>query len=322
MGSFYATCSITRQTIKDEQPMYVQFLVPTLKLDYLQGLSQLMSDESEFQSLEHKGMTFTHACQNWVPFGPPILGTYNDYGRIKPSDDDLTSKNISILEHLMGGIPFSSIFEIAFDDRWYTIGLNKDTPLPNNSWTLEGVTSDISEWKLSLYKNLTLTYFHAEAYNQLSNSNFSGEEKDGICGEYMSKVIEKREVQIKSFIDDLVTAIKNLPVEDDKGLSSLLYEHMILSKFNINKSPFSHMRRDLLIPYLLQIASLDKDLDWLYKSFTFISNMTSMNLILDRSQIGGQQTNHFGWSRILDAVSKTTEPFYRKFYSFDKLKTK
>jgi hypothetical protein len=308
MGSFYSTCSVTRQTITDDQEMYMQFMLPSCDSNYgdvidfsfktffeivekdgIDAAKKLFKDNMDnFNSrneLSSKGMFVSNsgALSKWVPFGPAIRGFYDDYGRIRPADDEDSQKRVEVLEKLMGGLPFSTIQGVAQDDRWFIYGLNRDDSSSNLSWILDGLSKDMPEWQLLLCKKLSMTYFHASVYDELKEFNFSSYEKNGIMkSKYDLKWKHER-------IDDIT----------EKFLKS------VISKYNDEDMFLRRIDREVRDTYIERVHSIYTSgdwFDWYQESHNFIINLSGLCMVLDQTQYGSQENNWYGWRRILKAL--------------------
>ena len=78
MGSFYATCSISKMTLSNQKTS-IQLLVPR-----------------KVYNGDDKGLYVSNdgACGKYIPFGFPIHGNYYDYGRI---ENVIRDKNVEML---------------------------------------------------------------------------------------------------------------------------------------------------------------------------------------------------------------------------------
>jgi hypothetical protein len=319
MGSFYATCSITNQTISDGQEMYMQFMLPSKYADKTnsgslfvesflgvvksKGLDEAIKSWDEAtktwdSKLVEKGLNVSNrgACDEWVPFGPAIRGTYDDYGNIAPSLDEDSQKRVKILEDLMGGLPFSTIMDVAQDDRWYTLGLGKykDNPNPNSNWRPEGISKDMPEWLLILSKNLSLTYFHASVYDIISDYNFAPRSKNCKLDKYDKKYKKEYFDVVKKSLPKAFKFIKN--IGDEKTTFSL-YE------FSNSNSVFSNLGEELSLIYLACMSRDENNLEWFYETLSFMYSLTGMCLFLRRSNYGSQEGNWFAWLKINEALT-------------------
>lgn len=332
MGSFYATCSITRQTIVDEQELVVQFMLPVhnysrdpevgqlfvdsfLKVAKTSGLEAAVKSFEESTStwgngyeLGQKGLVVSNdgSFADYVPFGPAIRGIYTDCGTIKPLDDADTKSKVSILEQLLGGIPFNSILEAAIDDRWYTLGLNKYEAQGTNDWMLEGITSKLPEAFINILKKLNVTYIHAGAYDVLVKEDFSPEY--GTVGAKVDYDTKWRMGAVDNAIVALTKCVTNLQkyaVEDDqkkkRDLDFLDYE--VMQRIGT----FSKLDNIMAISYLACIARVDSDLGWFRESLNFMYNLGGMCIRLLPSDYGSQHTNFGGWNRINEAIRKSID---------------
>jgi hypothetical protein len=332
MGSFYATCSITRHTISDGDKMYMQFMLPAsylkdpsigilfkdsfLNVIKTKGLDEAIKsfDEATMSwvkdnELSPKGMIVSNdsAYQKWVPFGPAIRGTYDDYGNIAPLDDEDSQNRVKILEALMGGLPFATIMEVAQDDRWLTLGLGKYADSDDSDWKPEGISKDMPEWLLKLCKALSLTYFHASVYDELSKFDFSADERDGVMkskydikwkNEYLDPIKEKFPV-----------LLENLRTPDEDGDDKLAaFEKRWANREVLERiGVFRCVNRELGLIYQACIARENPSLDWFYESLIFMYSLSGMCVILDQSQYGSQHLNWFGWQRVYKALNPVLE---------------
>lgn len=310
MGSFYTTCSVTHQTITDGQKMYIQFMLPTnslshdptigevfkdsfLKLAKEKGVDEAIKVFEETTStwgskkeLAPKGMNLSDegAYDKWIPFGPAIKGTYNDCGDIALLDDEDSRMRVKILEGLIG-LPFKTILEVAQDDRWYTLGLGKYANNDDKNWRPEGISKDMPEFILHLCKKLSLTYIHASVYEEMSRYDFSPNEEGGVM---------KSEYEIKLRDEYFNHIFKELPIAIEKFKKDFNKHQSIFDKIGV----FRCLDMTTSLIYKACIARQSTELEWFYESLMFMRSLTSMNLILQQSEYGSQQTNREGWNRI------------------------
>lgn len=344
MGSFYATCSITRHTICDDQPMYMQFMLPAnyissepsigemFKENFLnvvkeKGLDEAIKVFDEATStwgvgkeLSPKGLNVSNdsAYADWVPFGPAIRGHYDDYGNIAPADDEDSQNRVKILEGLMG-LPFSTIMDVAQDDRWFTLGLGKyaDEENSNMNWRPDGIKKDMPEWQLKLCQKVSLTYFHAAVYDEMSNPNFSAEERDGIMTnkyyiewkkEDLDPIKEKFPIVLENLRD-----IKRADGSEDEDFTKNLEKKWAAREVLNSIGVFRRMNRELGLIYQACMAREECPLDWFYESLNFMYSMSGMCLRLQRSDYGSQHFNFFGWERIYKALNPKLQETLEKY---------
>jgi hypothetical protein len=336
MGSFYATCSVTRHTISDGQEMYIQFMLPVrgyrddvsigemfkdgfLDVVKVKGLEEAIKSFEEYTStwgegneLSPKGLNVSNdgPYVKWVPFGPAIRGHYADYGNIEPSEDEDSQRRVKILEELMGDLPFSTILDVAQDSRWYTLGLGKykDEEGPNN-WRPEGIHKDMPEWLLLLCQKISLTYFHASVYDTLCQNDFSSEEKEGIMkSKYDIQWKNEYLGPIKKEFPQVLDYIKNIANSD--GLEDLIEkmekkwkQREVLQRIGV----FRNLPEDLSIIYQARMAKVGGDLGWFYENLNLMYSLSGMCVILDQSEYGSQHINFFGWRRIYNALQPKLE---------------
>lgn len=335
MGSFYATCSITRQTICDGQEMYMQFMLPNdfsremsigeyflesfLNVVEKEGLEKAMETWKEATSswgvgkeLSPKGLIVSNesSYMNWVPFGPAIRGKYDDYGRIKPGEDEDSQRRVKILEGLMG-LPFETIQGVAQDDRWFTLGLGKyrDEADSNKNWRPKGIDKDMPEWQLILCKKLSLTYFHAAAYDEVSKFDFAPDEKNGVM---KSKYSIKWKNEYFEKLDKLPQAYEIiLKGELSKNVMSQYELRDIINNIGI----FRHLSRELSLIYLAALARENASLDWLRENLSLMYGLSGMRISLRQSEYGSQDNNFYGWKRINEAMNPKIDEYLKEYYS-------
>lgn len=338
MGSFYATCSVTRHTISDGQPMYMQFMLPSksyseetsigemFKESFLnvvksKGLDEAIKSFDESTStwgkgkeLSPKGMNVSNdsASQYWTPFGPAIRGHYNDYGNIEPAEDEDSQRRVKILEDLVG-LPFSTIMDVAQDDRWFTLGLGKYAE--SGDWKPEGIHKDMPDWQLHLCQKLSLTYFHASVYDQLVSPDFSSEERDGIMKSKYDKKWKKE--YIDGIKKNLKIALEGLN-EVKESVETPNYTEVLEKKWKqINAirdiGPFRLIGHEIRLTYISRISKVGGSIDWFYESLNLMWSLSGMCIPLQRSDYGSQHLNFFGWERIYKALNpdlqKTLEEY-------------
>jgi len=337
MGSFYATCSITRQTITNGQPMYMQFMLPAyaykkdvsigtifvdsfLKIAKEKGIEKAIETFTESTStwkandeLSEKGLAVSNdgPYVNWVPFGPAIRGIYDDYGNIAPDNDEDSVKRVEILEKLIG-LPFYTIMDVATDDRWYTYGLHKyaDNDNPNENWRPEGIEKDMPEWQLLLCKQLSVTYLHGAVYDELANPNFSSDEKNGIIkSKYAIQCKKKYLDPIKNKFSKTLKDFLKYDI-DPIGIEEDAFEYRInLRELLTNIGIFRNCNEESKMVYLACIAREEKEigLDWFFETLNFMYSLSCMCISLERSEYGSQHSNFYGWQRIYNALSPKIE---------------
>ena len=329
MGSFYATCSVTRQTICDGQEMYMQFLLPSNYLSNEPSIGEMFKDSflnvvkdkgldealktfeeatatwGEGKELAPKGLIVSNdsAYQNWVPFAPAIRGYYDDYGNIRPADDEDSQNRVKILEGLMGGLPFATIMDVAQDDRWFTLGLGKYGDTEDNRWRPEGITKDMPEWLLILCQNLSLTYFHAAVYDELANPDFAADEKGGVIKSQYTK--KWKAEYLNPIKKELPKHLENLraPESDDDDPIEKLNKRWAGREITDRIGVFRCINRKLGLVYQACMARENTSLEWFYESLNFMYSLSGMCIPLDRSQYGSQHQNWFGWQRIQNALN-------------------
>jgi len=334
MGSFYATCSVTHYTICDGQKMYMQFMLPSkhgqgkksLALMYreiflkeakekgiedaIKAFDEEIQEWETSEELSPKGLRISDSSGQWVPFGPAIRGTYDDYGNIAPSEDEDSKMRVRILEELMGGLPFDTIMEVASDDRWYTLGLGKykDESDPNKNWRPEGIHKDMPDWLLGLCKKISMTCFHASVYEEMSSFDFASGERDGI----LKNKYEKKEKTewLKGKKDSLEKIIKTVSSAEDEGVDDDKTVKLIKKweiRTEVFKSDFKNLEWDLALLYIERLALQKDPLDWIFESSCLICSLSQMGIQLRQSDYGSQHENWYGWQRIQKALNPVIE---------------
>ena len=321
--------------------MYMQFMVPTnwrkdtsighvfkesfLNVVKARGLEEAVKhfDEAtktwdKASDLAAKGMKVSDdvAYAEWSPFGPAIKGYYDDYGNMRPADDEETQKRLAILSGLMGGLSFDTIMGVAQDDRWFTYGLgDKD-----KHWQLDGVSSDMPEWLLILCKSLSLTYFHAGVYEEMSKFDFSASERNGILkNSYESKWKTEWVNEVRENLTQSLEAFKlqfeeppadETPAQAKERLAKLLkYSGSLRSQIDPLQKPSQNIRHI----YTACLVRESPDLEWLYESMQFMWSLSRLSIQLDRTQYGSQDTNWNGWNRVHAALAPTISEFQKDF---------
>lgn len=312
MGSFYALCSLTRKTITDGQEMVVQLMLPAqkyskvetgnlfvesfLKVAESKGLEAALKSWKEAtktwessSELGSKGMIVSNdsPCNEWVPFGPAIRGTYDDCGTIATSDDPENLARIELLEKMLTA-PFQSIMEAATDNRWYTIGIKQN----DKSWQQEGLTNKTPEFAMMLLKQLSVTYMHAAAYDEIKQFDFSPE--DGTLeSKYDVKWKNEYLDRTKSKLPDFIKSL-------EKGLDKVkLYEMDNLGQ------PIRMMNRELALIYLACLYREQADLAWYWEQLNFLYGMAGLCINLEPSNYGSQHRNWKGWARVESALQSS-----------------
>lgn len=158
MGSFYATCSASRLTIKSGDDIVMM---------YVANIGAPVSRVT---------MNFG---ANWTPISFPIFGTYNGYGGIEPYDDDagnifLHSQLLKMLEstikpsyrHPEGGFNAFNDQTIVghqtLPDSWVTCFTRK-----KNVFIEHKHKSDCFELEENNGSQVTVIYYHRRVWNSL-----------------------------------------------------------------------------------------------------------------------------------------------------------
>lgn len=331
MGSFYATCSVTRHTICDGQKMYMQFMLPS---KYVQGRKSLvlMYRESFLEVAKKEGIenavktfdgviqeweasdrlspkglnVWDNSGQKWVPFGPAIRGVYDDYGNIAPLEDEDSQMRVRVLEELMGGLPFDTIMKVASDSRWYTLGLGKykDEPNPNINWRPEGIHKEMPDWLLDLCKRISVTSFHASVYEEISSFDFSAGEKDGVLKSKYEK--EEKGEWLNEIKDSLEKAIKKISSPESDGVIENM-ERKWEIRLAVSKDVLNNLEDDLALLYIERLALQKDPLDWILESSCLMWSLSQMRIQLRQSDYGAQLKNWHGWQKIQKSLNHAIE---------------
>jgi hypothetical protein len=330
MGSFFATCSVTRQTIVDGQEMYMQFMVPhkyssvydsvredIFKAQFIntvrhKGLEEALKHfENETpekinpNNLAPKGMNVTEYGE-WVPFGPAIRGYYDDGGNIVPLDDEDSQNRVKILETLLGGLPFKTIMNAAQDDRWFYYGILQDLENPssiNNIWKLEGLDISTTHWVLDICKQLSLTYFHVPVYDELVKSDFCGIENDGVAKQNFRSAwrlenIEITKESINKFAKNAKFTNPKMDVPDFENKDVWVIMDIVDSKCFLGGFDPS-----IAWYYLYGIVRENLPTEWLEENIRLVQSLREIDIPLTQSEYGSQHKNWGGWKRINNALA-------------------
>lgn len=299
MGSFYSTCSISDLTIIDGDKMYIQLILPSwVKNPY--------SIDGEKYGCGEKGLRVSNegSLAEFVPFGFPIEGKYNDCGDIT---DIIPSRNIEMLEDFFG-ISIKDIIECASDDRWYKYGyLERDKRKERNDW----IVGDNKMKNMDILKDLTITYFKKEHYDFLAEKWIGSDSYfEGVVKERTTKYLNilkkldqhrpKNEVRKIFTVDDITDKIREkYSIIKDNGSNDKEFEQMIVNMQNHKSGDWwkSDWNYELYIPTisnynmfkLLPIGS--EDIDDVRKQYTFIMNMYNLTKVLRPSHYGSQENN-------------------------------
>ena len=258
MGSFYLTCSISHMTL-NHQKTSVQLLVPKYNTKQYSSLS--------FK--EHMNIICSNegAQAFFSPFGFPIHGVYDDYGRIHNIKRD---KNVEQLEEFFG---------IGIDDIIAGIGRSK-----------EGETLGLQNEEI--YLSLGMTFFRTEVLQFLE----SGWEKTNLVnpqkysgGEYLKDFLDKvKAVPDRTLIEDIIKkkqeGIKLTEEEQDFFVDSFGTD-FIWEKCYIKCSRQSNFLKKLPIDFVAQQDDIVKQWKWLSKL------SWGLDRLLLPSVYGGQEVN-------------------------------
>lgn len=347
MGSFYTNCSITRKTITDGQDLVIQFMLPVPPMGGSTNgnmfveffLKQVESDGVE-KALEswkkgtetwgdaakcgEKGVIVSNdgAYAKWIPFGPAIRATYSDCGDVVPIEDEETKKRVSLLEAMLG-ISFESIMYVATDDRWFTLGLNEDRRPGLTDWGAKGVTKETPDFLMDIYKKLSVTYFHASVYDTLSSPTFSassGVMKSKYEIEYQNEYINNIRKDIKKFINAYVKradpSLDNIDALDTVDVEISMYSFFGGRGIN-GAGPLYKLTPANMAVYIAMLYRENPDMEWYFEQALFCYNISSLNIQLESSYYGSQETNWKGWMRIDNALNAILKEEIKKYYYDD-----
>ena len=328
MGSFYTLCSITNQTIVDSQELVVQFMVPRRTLDegggfmvkmFLEsakkkGLEEALKTWEETTKewgnhMDHKGMEVSNegAIVDYIPFGPAIRGKYNDCGDVVPMDDDETQKRVKLMEGIFCGIPFTSLMDIATDDRWYIYGLKGGNERSNDMWKLKGVDEKLPGFILDICKTLTLTYFHAPVYDALIDPDFSPEgRKDSYEKKWQDEYIDGMRKGIAAIIK------VGEGDREDEDFSENLINAFRRSRIHL----LERMKEEFSFVLITSCLREGTDFEWLIENSRLTSSMSGMCFKLQRSQYGSQHFNWEGWKKIIGSLEPSVAKM-KAYYGYD-----
>ena len=258
MGSFYLTCSISNMTL-NHQKTSIQLLVPKYNTKQYSSLS--------FE--EHMNIICSNdgAQAFFSPFGFPIHGVYDDYGRIHNIKRD---KNVEQLEEFFG---------IGIDDIIAGIGRSK-----------EGETLGLQNEEI--YLSLGMTFFRTEVLQFLEK----GWEKINLVNpqkysseEYLKGFLDKvKAVPDRTLIEDIIKkkqdGVKLTEEEQDFFVDSFGTD-FIWEKCYIKCSRQSNFLKKLSIDFVAQQDDIVKHWKWLSKL------SWGLDRLLLPSVYGGQEVN-------------------------------
>lgn len=327
MGSFYAKCSITQKTIVDGQQMVIQFMLPNrmrtkedssgrmfvdifLKAVKKEGVDKALKTWEEAtknwgDELPDKGMIVSNniATTEFVPFGPAIRGTYDDCGDIVVDmDDPENAKRVKLLE-AMCGVPFKSIMGAATDDRWYKYGYLEKSK-SGHDWSLEGIHEELPEGFIRLLKLLTVTYFHAAAYDKMVDPEFDVEngKPDKYSREWKGEYNQELRDNFPKLMDFYTKSFsEDKPTEKAGNKAWREIDHYSVGHIKDMNDLFAM----LMWSGMKKTGSLD-NFDWYYETCNLLSTFAGLCQPLTRSYYGSQHRNWRGLNAIHAAVDEVT----------------
>jgi len=256
MGSFYLTCSISHMTLNNQKTS-IQLLVPKYNTKQYSSLS--------FE--EHMNIICSNdgAQAFFSPFGFPIHGVYDDYGRIC---DIARDKNVEQLEEFFG---------ISIEDIIAGIGRTK-----------EGEIKGLNNEKI--YLSLGMTFFRTEVLEFLErgweNTNLTNPDKYS-SEEYFKSFLDK----VKKEPSDTLRA--DLILKRSKGIQLTEDELDI-----IFSSPYTTYERCYIKcnreSNFLKIFPIDfvTQQDDIVKQWKWLSRLSyGLDRLLLPSVYGGQEDN-------------------------------
>jgi len=260
-------------------------------------------------SMDHKGMEVSNegAMSDYVPFGPAIRGKYNDCGDVVPADDGETQKRVKLMEGILCGIPFSSLMDLATDDRWYTIGMKGTDGEYDNHWKLKGVDDKLPGFILDICKELTVTYIHAPVYDTLVDPDFSAEgRKDSYEATWQKEYTDGMRKGIAKFIK----------IGEGNRESKLFSEKLISAMYTSRIHLLESMKREHAVVLVTSCLREETDFEWLIETARLTSAMGGMCFKLQRSQYGSQHFNWEGWKRINESLEPSVAKM-KEYYGYD-----
>lgn len=322
MGSFYSSCSITGMTLPDGVEMYIQFLLPAQRYGspetsnmFVESFLRVAKDkglEEAIKSFEESTKTWVKdnlvsekgllcsnegATVNWIPFGPAIKGTYDDYGNCAPIDSPENNIKLAILKE-MTGLEYETLESAATDDRWITLGLNGDDR-QNGDWGLSGLPENYQH--LDLLKGLSMTHFNAGAYETMVAKDFSPINGIANSNDYDDKRVNDRLKKIKSNVNEYKK------YKDAKLITDPVKK--LEAKWKLRE-----LEQDMG-PAFRQIDSLYKkdfidtffkcsDFDWYAEQQKMVFSLSYLNIPLRQSEYGSQEKKWKGLTRIWQEAIK------------------
>ena len=287
MGSFYATCSITKSTLGGE-PTCLQLIVPRSHTSVIKGYSQ------------EKGLQVSNdgSVADYLPFGFPIRGRYSDYGYICDVERD---KNIEKLEEFFG-LDIDTIMKCSMDDR-----------------ELKG-KEDNKNYKI--LEKLSCTYFRTEIYDFMcegwedlpsktpTKKDYEGKYYFGETLDNIRKRLEPKEkIKLPEYLNEKIKNKEKLTEEETDLYDD--YRDYLLSSINSFTTASSSYLINYGEDFVLKVGyHPDEFLDDMKKQKTFLNNLgyKGLNYKLVPSQYGSQQYN---WKYVM-AVNKKFEEITTK----------
>lgn len=303
-------------TLPDGVEMYAQFLLPARRYDSpetnnmfvesflsvamekgLEEAIRVFKDATSKWTNEHiiasKGLLVSNegALTKWIPFGPAIKGTYDDYGNCKPIDSPENNIRLAILKE-MTGLEYYTLEDAATDDRWISYGLDGDKG-QKESWGLRGLPENYKY--LDLLKGLSITHFNAGAYETLVANDFSATNGTIVNGDFDDDWISKRSKEILSKIEEYKKLLEKKPSEyrlenlETRWKFDALLETM---------GPIFKNVDPLYREKFIEAFFTCKKHDWYIEQQKMSSSMSYLNIPLRQSEYGSQEKKWKGLSRI------------------------
>jgi hypothetical protein len=274
MGSFYANCSITNRTLIEGDSTYIQLLMPR---EYIYE-TKSFTEKKGLQVSDEGPLT------NYMPFGFPIKGKYDDYGKI---NEIIKDSNVKKLEEFFN-LSIEDILEISMGEDFSPQYEKYDT-----------------------IKRLNCTYFDGKIYEYMcegweklptSKPKKQDYSREYYFGEIIGNLIEyfnNKHDALPNTIQQKIDKKEKLTIEELD-----IYRQYITRGLGISINTYlSRYEKD----FILTVGYDPKEfIDDMRKQYIFLSNLgyDGIGTKLGLSEYGGQETN---WKFLLTLNRKLEE---------------
>jgi len=298
MGSFYSTCAISDLSIVEEEDMVFQFIVPSASMTLKWNKSYMDADDEFITSIFGKGLF----CKNdisqsiYSPFGFPIFGTYNDYGRIQITDDSSKHRQIKLIE---------DFFNLSIEDVMNAANRFDDY----NQEILEKKTLDGTEIKnKEILKDLTFTHYHRKVYDKMIKMGI--EESKGDYYFFNGKTLDSYMTEICEILDNYI--IFNDLYEQGKVHPNNDFEYYDNNnKFRVKEKLYiTNLCRTIFLTELLIDSSYKEEIT---EQYILLRQLEQMWKYLRPSTYGGQEDNFMSFKDLIPVMSEVIEDKTKKW---------